>query len=251
MSPDESVVLDQLGQRVVERLRHVGGHVVRLHVENEPPLGGIVGHPPALERVGRARPLEDEQRREHPAALSSSLPRRPGKLSVDVRAAHIVDPDREELDVRSAALTRHKNGIGGDGIQSAQLGGPEGVEVRRPAARRPDLPGCHRRTEQDPADFGLAGPVEAGRSGRRPHLDEDHPRSVERCFDRLPRRQVQRARADHRQAVALERVAVHPGGGLSRGHPDVPPHALTNVVDPVRVVGRERQLLRAGSRAWR
>ena len=241
VSPDQAVVLDQLGQRVVERLRQVGGYVVGLDVEREPAARGVLGHPLSLERVGRARPLENEQCRERTGCRTGGA----GELPVDMRAAHVAHPNREELDARSPALARREDRVERDGIEAAQLSRPKRIEVRRAAVGRPDLSRSDCRAEQHPADLGLTRAVKAGRTGRRPHFDEQHAWLIERCHDGgMTRRQVQGARADQRETVALDRVRVCPRGSLARRDADVPPHALAQVVHAVRMVGREGQLLR-------
>src|SRR5207302_8045657 len=126
VSPDQAVVLDQLGQRVVERLRQVGGYVVGLDVEREPAARGVLGHPLSLERVGRARPLKNEQCRERTGCRTGGA----GELPVDMRAAHVAHPNREELDARSPALARREDRVERDGIEAAQLSaGPSRLTV--------------------------------------------------------------------------------------------------------------------------
>src|SRR5256885_3044157 len=118
----------------------------------------IVGHPLPLQRIRRARPLENEQRRERTRRSSGG----PGELPVDVRAAHVAHPDREELDVRSAALARREHRVERDGVETPQLSCPKRIEVRRAAVGRPDLFRSNRRAGQPPADFGLAPAPETG-----------------------------------------------------------------------------------------
>jgi hypothetical protein len=54
-------VLERVRQRVVVRLRLVGHHIVRLDVHGEPAFGGAIGDPWFLQRIGRARPLQDDE----------------------------------------------------------------------------------------------------------------------------------------------------------------------------------------------
>src|SRR5205823_1080744 len=60
----------------------------------------------------------------------------------------------------------------------------------------------------------------------------------------MTRRQVQRAGADHGEAVALDGVRVRPSSRLPRADGDIPPHALARRVDPVCMIRGEDQLLR-------
>src|SRR6266511_3656821 len=86
-------------------------------------------------------------------------------------------------------------------------------------------------------------------AGKGPHFDEHHSRPRERGLDRrTPRREVQRSRTDHGEAVPLDGVGVRSGGALSGDDGDVPADALANRVGAVRVVWRERELLRGERR---
>ena len=105
VTSDQVIVLQLLGKRVVVRLRLVRQHVVRLDVQGEPALGGPVGDPLSLQRIGAAGPLEDDERRK-PARLFRLC-----YLPVDARAIDVVHPDRGVLDAGPAAVRRREDGI--------------------------------------------------------------------------------------------------------------------------------------------
>ena len=102
---DRVVLLERVGQRVVVLLRLIRHHVVRLDVHREPAFGGAIRDPGFLQRIGRARPLED-----HEARDISSCPWRScgfATCAPDVFAVEVVHLQDGEVDaVLLAGLLR-------------------------------------------------------------------------------------------------------------------------------------------------
>ena len=172
------IFLDHLRQRVVERLRHVARHIMRLDVHRQPAFGGAIGHPLFGKRIRRARPLKDHERREFPVALWLR------DLPVHVRAADVVELDRRIVDVGDAAFLWRDDGVHRTRDRAVSTSRPRMRRSPPVADDRLNLRGIDCRAENDDAGATRVDVAERlRRAGWRPNLDANHPRRLERRFD--------------------------------------------------------------------
>src|SRR5688572_16642632 len=125
----------------------------------------MVGHPTLLQRIGRASPLENEQRGKLPFALGQSV------LAVDVAAIDVIHLERAVLDPGPVTIAGLRLGISWNLLELGQLALPEVVEVIRARRARLELPGS-----DGSAGYRLRGRVAPARGS---NLEKQHGGFIE------------------------------------------------------------------------